>query len=605
MKFKKVDILISENLTREELKNKILTELNKIANQTNPRIHYVANIHDLINGKYWICMDSETKLELNAPDELIDLQAIFRHTVNEPSQASDDKLYSSKYIEDNFLRSLTYMNYVESNDSRIQILENIVDNNERDIELKMSGALERIQNLENYVEIDLDEFFNNYNNFKDTIQNNINALNTQLGEKAQYNGNESQPFRVGMPVQPFDSVNLKYLSDVLNITELTNHIENLNNPHETTISNLVDTNIVSLSNGQFLMYDGTKWINSNLPSFGDNFYDKTYINSNFYTRPQTDDLLNSKTNKTDFENLKNKPIVEFKNITDLSSDVETLKSNVTLQNVFNQWSRFAVKPGVQNDAAGLAESSKWTYIESEDCIASNINSVYHIGFINPSKVDNFEVTLSATGQDGDDDMLGIVLSSYYDINNKLHTLTLVRRMDNSTTSFCLYLDYLQENSYILANKSSAFPGPNVERWNQGWTLLKAKRSGTNIKGWTSKVNQQIDESQVIDYTLPQTKPSGMSDEQYNHLKYLLSNYTSMGFSNASQNIKFKIQSQTNVYDDTIIDIEGNKLWRYSAENRVWASEAFDISTLPTNVLISNKYLLKIFYYDGTNVTRIS
>lgn len=75
MQFKKVDVLISENLTKEQLKEKVLTELNKISRASNPRISYIANIHDIFNGKYWICMDSETKEAMGAADELIDLQA--------------------------------------------------------------------------------------------------------------------------------------------------------------------------------------------------------------------------------------------------------------------------------------------------------------------------------------------------------------------------------------------------------------------------------------------------------------------------------------------------------------------------------------------------
>lgn len=84
MQFKKVDVLISENLTKEQLKEKVLTELNKISRASNPRISYIANIHDIFNGKYWICMDSETKETMGAADELIDLQSnlINKHTAN-------------------------------------------------------------------------------------------------------------------------------------------------------------------------------------------------------------------------------------------------------------------------------------------------------------------------------------------------------------------------------------------------------------------------------------------------------------------------------------------------------------------------------------------
>lgn len=129
MQFKKVDVLISENLTKEQLKEKVLTELNKISKESNPSISYIANIHDIVNGKYWICMDSETKETMEASDELIDLQAIFRHTTENPEEASKDLLYSSKYIEDNFLRKIIFETYKESNDARITKLETTVGTN--------------------------------------------------------------------------------------------------------------------------------------------------------------------------------------------------------------------------------------------------------------------------------------------------------------------------------------------------------------------------------------------------------------------------------------------------------------------------------------------
>lgn len=42
---------------------------------------------------------------------------------------------------------------------------------------------------------------------------------------------------------------------------LSGHLNNLNNPHQTSISNLTDTNITSPANGQFMMFDGLKWKN--------------------------------------------------------------------------------------------------------------------------------------------------------------------------------------------------------------------------------------------------------------------------------------------------------------------------------------------------------
>lgn len=185
MQFKKVDVLISENLTRDQLKTKVLTELNKISRASNPRISYIANIHDIVNGKYWICMDSETKTLMNAKDELIDLQAIFRHTTENPETVSKDLLYSSKYIEDNFLRKLVFNQYKTANDTRVTDLERLVNTNETDIEDKHYKLATRVTTVENTITSNRqleDTRYNEYTQFKKNIENNILAINNKIKE---------------------------------------------------------------------------------------------------------------------------------------------------------------------------------------------------------------------------------------------------------------------------------------------------------------------------------------------------------------------------------------------------------------------------------------
>lgn len=112
MQFKKVDVLISENLTKEQLKEKVLTELNKISGASNPSISYIANIHDIFNGKYWICMDSETKETMGAADELIDLQSnlINAHTAdfNNPHRTTVSNLTDTTITNPQRNQALVY-----------------------------------------------------------------------------------------------------------------------------------------------------------------------------------------------------------------------------------------------------------------------------------------------------------------------------------------------------------------------------------------------------------------------------------------------------------------------------------------------------------------
>lgn len=104
MQYKKVDVLISDKLTNEELKTKVLNELNNTANQTDPRVSYIANIHDLYHQRFLVCVDTETKQTMGLPDEIIDLQSISRIVSKDINNPSDSLTFSSKLINDNFLK---------------------------------------------------------------------------------------------------------------------------------------------------------------------------------------------------------------------------------------------------------------------------------------------------------------------------------------------------------------------------------------------------------------------------------------------------------------------------------------------------------------------
>ena len=47
-----------------------------------------------------------------------------------------------------------------------------------------------------------------------------------------------------------------------NATDISNHVEDGNNPHGTTVTNLTDTQLTALSNGEVLTWNGSNWVNS-------------------------------------------------------------------------------------------------------------------------------------------------------------------------------------------------------------------------------------------------------------------------------------------------------------------------------------------------------
>ncbi|CBJ93836.1 possible virion structural protein [Campylobacter phage CP220] len=316
--------------------------------------------------------------------------------------------------------------------------------------------------------------------------------------------------------------------------------------------------------------------------------------------------------------VQNAPAVQFLNICDNATDLATLKSSVTLKNVFDNWVRHSIMNSASgpklDDDAGQAEAAKWSYIEAEDAIASNINSSYYNMFLSNDVKDTYSVQISAVGQDGDDDVLSIVVAAKM-INGKLYTLSALRSLQLNAlpggTSWGLFFNYCGNNEEpyttyrLLASKGDITNNYPKTTWRAGRHLLKVTRTKNRVQCWTSDLNKALDNNSLIDYTLPTTKPSVLSNNEFNVLKELLNSPCQMGFGNWSQNIKFYFDSQSGVYDDTIIDISKNQKWTYNSSNKTWVASALDNSIIPENVLISSKKTKKLFYNNGIEISSLN
>ncbi len=380
MQFKKVDVLISENLTKEQLKEKVLTELNKISKESNPSISYIANIHDIVNGKYWICMDSETKETMEASDELIDLQAIFRHTTENPEEASKDLLYSSKYIEDNFLRKIIFETYKEANDSRLTKLETTVGTNEKDIEDKHYKLERRVTTAENTIAANKeleDTRYSEYTQFKKNIENNILSINNNLNTKANLGGSETQVFNVADPTSDWHAINLAYAKKNFNVDLINTHKTDFNNPHKTSIANLIDASIVDPTNNHILQYDSNtkKWKNAVLSVDLSNYYNKSEVDSKLDTKANTSNVYNKSEINTKFNSYYNKSTID--SFMELKASAESVydKSEIDtkLQDVLTQAdNRYSTL---------LTQKLEWTVGEGGNFenIDDAINEIYKYG----------------------------------------------------------------------------------------------------------------------------------------------------------------------------------------------------------------------------------
>lgn len=307
--------------------------------------------------------------------------------------------------------------------------------------------------------------------------------------------------------------------------------------------------------------------------------------------------------------------VIFMNIAESTEDVNILKEKTLLKNVFNNWKRFSSTStptgAVLNDETGLNESRQWSYNEADDSMASNVNSTRYLMLINDKKVDTYNVEVSATGQDNDDNTFAIVLAAYME-NNKLYTLNAVRNLTkHAEISWSLIMNYGGNyeapfsTNRVLANKSDIVNNYAKRIWRDGYIKIKAVRDKTNLKLYTSDTNADYDLSTLIDFTLPSTKPDILSENEYRILKKMLNEPQHMGFGNASQNIKFNLVSLANVVDTEIYDLASSATLTYDFTTKTWASAPLDYNIIPKNKIISSRNTLKMFYNDGINVHRIS
>lgn len=97
---------------------------------------------------------------------------------------------------------------------------------------------------------------------------------------------------------------------------------------------------------------------------------------------------------------------------------------VDFASVFNNWKRFS-HDATQNQPAVEAELSAWAYNSGTNQISNTTNSATFIGLVSPEKFSDYVFEVDISSNNGDNDILGIVLA-YAEVNGKQYTLSLLR-----------------------------------------------------------------------------------------------------------------------------------------------------------------------------------
>lgn len=315
-------------------------------------------------------------------------------------------------------------------------------------------------------------------------------------------------------------------------------------------------------------------------------------------------------------------LVATLNALDSSEELEEqLKTKpVTLEDVFNNWTRFSHYLGNQSASHGQNSTvrSGWGYNASKNAISMSQNLGPYGGFISDKKYTNYNVNIHGyCYSSGDDDIIGIVvgfLSSSESADGEEHTLSIVRSggysngyiTDNSTRtrySFALVYDlgnYAREiwDAKVLASGTgTTLRGSN---WTSPGAMISVVRQGTKIQAQTTQMGNLTDYVNTITYELGE-KPSNFTDDEWVNVKAMLENPSNFGFAVSSQSSYFELVSTKGIFDNTdIYYLPNDEIYKYSVTQKKWVSSE-KISDVIDGMFVFNKQYKKLYYYKNKEI----
>lgn len=300
---------------------------------------------------------------------------------------------------------------------------------------------------------------------------------------------------------------------------------------------------------------------------------------------------------------------------------EQLKTKpVTLEDVFNNWTRFSHYLGNQSatNSQNKTVRSGWGYNANKNAISMSQNLDPYGGFISDKKYTNYNVSIHGyCYTSGDDDLIGIVigfLSSSESADGKEHTLSVIRCgagsngfvADNSTResySFALVYDLGNYERSIWDGKVLAHGTGTTLRgstWTSTGAMISVIRQGTKIQAQTTQMGNLTDYVNSINYELGD-KPSNFTDAEWTNVKAMLENPSNFGFAVSSQSSYFELVSTKGIFDNTdIYYLPDDKLYKYSTSQKKWISSE-KVSDVIDGMFVFNKQTKKLYYYKNGEV----
>lgn len=308
------------------------------------------------------------------------------------------------------------------------------------------------------------------------------------------------------------------------------------------------------------------------------------------------------------------PLVSPVRIIDSPDELSAEKLIVpNLATIYNSWDRVGMTAYVSGTNPPVNEQQGWTV--TNGVVSSSINSAGPIGFMTPDRYEDYDLEVTISSTNGDDDTTGVILASVYR-DNAMYILTaerspgdvgvtggatwsvVVSKITATTMARALVLN----KSLPIAFGNGGFGNNRTESGyvsnsGLGWdkfpngTRIKVHREGSTITLRTTQLNS-ADYVPAADITLDLTTV-------YNGWFNTSSPFGLMAYSQPATT--FNILNIT-VNDNYIYDATNGNVWEYaSGAWAIGAEKGYD--NLKVGHMYYNPNTLRHFFYPRKGVIR--
>lgn len=296
---------------------------------------------------------------------------------------------------------------------------------------------------------------------------------------------------------------------------------------------------------------------------------------------------------------------------------------------------FQIKSTDPNASTYSAWLNDWTYDSSNNALIKNTDCAPLTGFLSNDEIDNWYFHIQDTTWDEDSAVL--IVAYMEDSNGVGHTLSLHRAKwianyhteegyqmytnswGQSVPPWALIYDIGNPSQDILINKEDYFinrfgnttmetgyratntttnGGPDSVFWSFN-EHIACRRNKNTIIGYTNVADQgeEFVDGVTITYTLPSIKPDNMSQEEYNNIKYMLSNPCKMGLATIGMPGTFYIkESYGCINPEEVADLTNDVFYQYNFTTNSYVKVGKISEFVPNDTLLYNNKLNKLYYY---------